>query len=659
MKIQPLQNYIYAKPYTPKQVNITTPKFEAKNYPIQPANNYYLINFGSGYTNFQDNLLSLDGVHCPCCGEEMLSAQKASEIIRSVRKAQDLQQYSKVLSENKEYFHHKFHPFIKSLNYLAQNYPEKSIEDALKILYTGSSKLVVKTMHSQAQYLNKLYEDYNFSTSDKEKLKSCADYLATREVLPKKDEYDKILDQTLRQLDNEKKKDITFKVNNRIMSAYNCRNILSLINKQDSKIPKHEYIIKTMLSYSQNSLVNIFEPKPSYLKYNDMLICTKCSKRYKSFNYIKNSPHAEENLKFYVDDISNAIANNRLGKNDQYLYDFIKIANSNKSSNVLIRKTDLNGIVQSRLFSQRKRGYVFEQYSGIPCGSCGTKTITHNEKLAIFNDIKQCENLHELYGTIKINKEHIIPNYKLIFNRFEKLLKENPNISETEMLNQLQIANRKDFVKHLNYICEKIESTANKSQYNFVEKEIIKDFIFTLKNDFMTTPPQKEFRYDDYNTAIEKTLSKLHHQDKAKLICIAKEDLKKYYMLDYIVHPPENIIATAGNEIKAMFQNIFKMSVITVDHMDALALGGADEYYNKIGLCKGCNNEKGRQPLKQWAKQHPEINRNLPKHLKFVSSIIKKENLKDMIDYPEEAAKQANKLGQGKIHIQTDYGLKD
>ena len=135
--------------------------------------------------------------------------------------------------------------------------------------------------------------------------------------------------------------------------------------------------------------------------------------------------------------------------------------------------------------------------------------------------------------------------------------------------------------------------------------------------------------------------------------------LKKYYMLDYIVHPPENIIATAGNEIKAMFQNIFKMSVITVDHMDALALGGADEYYNKIGLCKSCNNEKGRQPLKQWAKQHPEINRNLPKHLKFVSSIIKRENLKDMFDYPEKAAKQANKLGQGKIHIQTDYGLKD
>lgn len=660
MKIQPLINFKF---YTPQQIQ------EKKQYCGQNVSDntsilktfiHYPINFSGTNTDFQNHLLALDGIHCPCCGEETLSAQKASEIIKAAAKAKTLQQYSKVFNDNSEYFHSKFHPFIRSLNRLNENCPEKSISDAIKILRNGSSKLILNTMHDQANYLKKLDESPEFSKSDKEKIKLFADYLSARDRLPKKDEYNEILGKTLCQLESDKRKDILIKVNNRIISAYNCRGALSYNPELNKDLPERASIVKTMLSYSQSNLAKLYNNKPDNLRFNNIILCKECHNRYKTFNYIINSPQAEENINHYVEDIANAINNNRLGtEHNKYLYDFISAVNSFNAPNLNIKRNVVSGIVQSKIFSERKRDYMFEQYSGVPCASCGTITINHDEKMALYNEIKNCENTYELYNLVRLNKHHIVPKYKKIFARFEKLLNENPNITEDEIMKQLQIDCKKDINKYMNNICTKIEHVVESGDYSFVEKAVINDFIYSVKENFINVPYNKEFRYDDFSKLTDSTLGKLHHPDKVKLVSIAKDKLKEIYMQDYIVHPPDAIVNTTGSKVKAIFQNIFKMSIITADHMDALDLGGANEYYNKIGLCKDCNHEKGRSTMKYWAQKHPEINRNLPKHLKYISEIIKREKIKEMYNYPEQAAKQAIHLGKGKIHIQTDYGLKD
>ncbi len=660
MKIQPLINFnFYTTPQIKDKSRNDGQNTTGKNFSNKFITNYP-INFNALNTDFQNHLLSLDGIHCPCCGEEMLSDKKASEIIKSAEKAQNLQQYSKVFNDNIEYFHPKYHPFIRSLKRLSENYPEKTISDAIKILKTGSSKLILNTMHDQANYLKKFDEDPEFSKSDKEKIKLLADYLASRESLPKRDEYNEILKKTLCQLENDKKKEIFAKVNNHIMSAYNCRKALSYKPELNKDLPERAYIVKTMLSYSQNKLAKLYNNKPDNLRFNNIMLCKECHSRYKTFNYIINSQNAEEHVNQYIKDIANAISHNYLGKeHDKYLYDFIGAVNSFKSPKLNINRNIIEGVVQSKIFSERKRRYMFEQYSGIPCASCGTITLTHDEKLNLFNQIKNCENKHELYNIAQLNLAHLNPKYKIIFERFEKILKENPNISDEEIIKQLQIEGKNDLNQHIDKNCTNIENFVKNSNFNFIEKEIINDFIYTIKENFINVPYEKEFRYDDYNKVLENTIGKLHHPDRGKLIKLAKNRLKEFYMQDFVVHPKDNIVEILGSKPKAMFQNIFKMSVITVDHMDALALGGADEYYNKIGFCKDCNNEKGRDQMQFWAKRHPEINKNLPKHLKFISEIIKNEKIKEMYNYPTQVAKQAIKLGKGNIQIETDYGLKD
>ena len=90
-----------------------------------------------------------------------------------------------------------------------------------------------------------------------------------------------------------------------------------------------------------------------------------------------------------------------------------------------------------------------------------------------------------------------------------------------------------------------------------------------------------------------------------------------------------------------------------------LRLAGRMNILTRLDIANACNNKKGKKPLHIWAALHPEVNENLPKHLKFISGIIKREHIKEMYDYPEQAARQAIRLAKGKIHIPTDYDTRD
>ena len=163
MKIQPLINFKF---YTPQQIQ------EKKQYCGQNVSDntsilktfiHYPINFSGTNTDFQNHLLALDGIHCPCCGEETVSSETAADIVEAAGKAQNLQQYSEVLNNNIEYLHEKYYPFVKALNRFAPNYPQKSIPQAINILRYGSTKLVLNSMHDQAKYLDELSKSKEFS----------------------------------------------------------------------------------------------------------------------------------------------------------------------------------------------------------------------------------------------------------------------------------------------------------------------------------------------------------------------------------------------------------------------------------------------------------------------------------------------------------------
>ena len=104
-----------------------------------------------------------------------------------------------------------------------------------------------------------------------------------------------------------------------------------------------------------------------------------------------------------------------------------------------------------------------------------------------------------------------------------------------------------------------------------------------------------------------------------------------------------------------MIQNIFKLSVLTVDHINPKSNGGKDDYANKVGYCKDCNNAKSGMVFPAWVALRPEININLPRHLKKIAELINKERIKDMQSYPETAARTSMRLARGKLNIPEKY----
>ena len=657
MKILPVINYnIHLLPVQKQQQfrresTLSTSFLSAGTFYTCP------VSFAGASNNLQVQLLNLDGVHCPCCGEAMISTSKAGEILKNASRAKSLTDYAGILVQNKEYFHKKYHPLINSINGLAKKAPEKTIPEALQIVRNGSFKIVIGAMHKQGHYLNELLETEKLSASDQIKIKSFADYLNNITLIPKKKEYDEKFHETFDNLDSADKKKFAYLVNNSIMSAYNCRGVLFYDKEQLNGLSPQTFIVKRMLDFSQNTLKKIFINRPDNNGGNNILICGECAPRYKTFNFIRNAPYAKERLEQYAQDISNAINENKLSGNNGYIYDFIKAANVPGKN--LLKMSNVSGITQSKIFYERKRNYIFEQYEGIPCASCGIETITHDQKVKLFNEIKKCENVYELKNLVKINENHIPSDFRKLVKRFNAIIDKKPDISESEVMEYLQKAGKEDLSKHMIKVCEKIKTFVDNNNFNFVEKEIINDFIFWVKQECVDMPYGQEFHYSNYNKMIEDTLGTLHNSNRAKLIDMAKTRLKEVYMEDYILHPPAELAKQAGGILKSMMQNVFKLTVITVDHTEALAAGGADEYFNKTGYCKFCNIRKGKKPLEVWAAQHPEINKNLPKHLKYISGIIKREHMKEMYDYPEKAARQAIRLAKGKIHIPTDYDTRD
>lgn len=657
MKILPVINYnIHLLPVQKQQQfrresTLSTSFLSAGTFYTCP------VSFAGASNNLQVQLLDLDGVHCPCCGESMISNSKTGEILKKASRAKSLTDYAGILVQNKEYFHKKYHPLINSINGLSKKAPEKTIPEALQIVRNGSFKLVIGAMHKQGHYLNELLETEKLSASDQIKIKCFADYLNNITLIPKKKEYDEKFHETFDNLDSADKKKFAYLVNNSIMSAYNCRGVFFYEPEQLKGLSPQAFIVKRMLSYSQNTLKKVFENKSDSLGYNNILICGECAPRYKTFNYIKNAPLGKERLEQYIQDISDAISKNKLSDNNKYVYDFIKAVNV--SGKMKLTRNNVSGAAQSKIFYERRRNYMFEQYEGIPCAGCGTETITHDQKIKLFNEIKKCENIHELKNLVKVNSNHITRDLRILVERFDDIIDNNPDISVRELMKALQKTGKDDLSKHMINVCDNIKTFVNNNDFNFIEKEIVNDFIFWVQQECVDMPYGQEFRYDNFNKMIEDTLGTLHNSNRARLIDIAKAGLKDVYLEDFILHPPADLAKQAGGEVNSMFQNIFKMSVITVDHMDALALGGSDEYFNKIGYCKCCNNKKGKKPLHIWAALHPEVNENLPKHLKFISGIIKREHIKEMYDYPEQAARQAIRLAKGKIHIPTDYDTRD
>jgi len=620
-----------------------------------PAVSYRpFINFGAN-KDFDTKLNSLNGVHCPCCGTKTINKEIAANLVRRVNNARTAKELAKIFHSAEQYFRPEYKLVAANIILESDKNPDISPKEVCKKLSEKTGSMLMSEFKVQAQYLEDLLKEEKFSSSDREKINEIIEYLDSTKAIPRWRDVKEKLVGAFSGLETPEKWKYFYTLRDGILAKYNYSFVLKASEKLDKNMTPQGCVMERCLSESISKIEKYDKSQPDDIRGNKLLVCSHCFDNLANFKKMRVSPKLEEMARTYIEDIKTAIVTNKLEGDNSYILDAINLMNKIGKGRVNINPKEIKGPARAKIFAELKSEYIFENYEGIPCATCGVEMLTHNQKIKIYKEIEECENLHELMNTVSLYKKNISPKCYPLFERFCEILNNNPDIEDEEMLKYLSKMSGRDIAIDLVTQQMKLQDYVKSNDFNYFDKMLIKDCIKQLDNIAARCLANEPFIYDEYDDIISQTLDKMVNKNKKEVIKIVKQNIKSLYVNDLLSRPKDNIVEKAGNNSKAMFENIFKQSGITVDHTLASKLGGKDIYENKLGYCKGCNQEKSGIHFASWSSIHPEINQNLPKQLIKISEIIKEDGLQEFKDYPSTAARNAMRLSCGKLNIPENY----
>lgn len=661
MKITPILNNKYLGiSKEPINKKIVDKDLRAEKSCLYPAGHRPLLAFEGKYSkicsvDFDKKLANLDGVRCPCCGEPMISRKTADVFIERAYKTPTTREFASLLKEAKPYMKSGYHLLVRYMDKNSEKYPNLPVEKTCNMLSAGAGKIISSGINYQADYLAKLIDEEPLSDVDCQKINECVKLLKSYERVPRWNDVKTVLKSYLSQMDSPKKWEYYSHVRNKILDAYSYSMALKYDETKDAHYPRQVMLMKKILESSISKVDLLYQNVDSNKRFNKLLICPECYINPAKFNMITNSPDSEKKLRHYVRDVANNIAQDKLEGDNAYLYEFMGAVNKHAKGRYRIERDDIKGIAQLKIFKEIKTDFVFENYEGIPCATCGTEMLNHEQKMKLYKELDECENLHEIKNLVNMYSKNVSPKGRLPFKRFNEILNKNPNITDKEMFKKLREMGGKDVAFEMIAKQQEMKEFVKNHKLNSLDKILLVDYLCKLDDIITKSLKAESFDYDEYDKIIADTIGKMLTPDKKELIKIAKENTQTLYIQDNLVRPLSQIIEKTGSRSKVLMQNIFKLAGLTVDHTLAKSLGGADNYANKVAYCKDCNNEKSGMHFSSWVTNHPEMNENFPKQLKKISEIIRDENLDNMHDYPTEAARRAVLLSRGKLHIPTKY----
>lgn len=659
MKIHPIINIKQQRPNVNENkrchTNPNSGSFEQvnelpKSYPL-------IMSFKGESADFQTQLSSLKGIHCPACGVKMLAKDELRATIREADKVRTVGEYSKILNKNIDSMQPKFKKLAKFMSEVAERNPNLGIHDAFNITRSGANKMLREELRKSATYLKEMEKENKFSDADKEIIDNLIEEIkgySKTEKPPKVKEFKENLQKNIEQMESPKKWEMYTSIKENIQNAYNYRAILNYKPEYSQGLTEGAFILENVLRYSKSNINKIYTNVEKDERFNSILACTQCQdSRHTHFkNWVDTNPDMLIHTKQYLDDIAQSIVEDKLKGNSHYLQEVLGAIRKASAQKLSFTLSDLDGIAASKVFHENRTPYRFASYENIPCACCGGLTITHEQRVKLYEDIAKCKTLSEVKNIAQLNSKHIMPRYRFIFDRYKKVLADKPNITENDMMYELRVMSKQDLKKAFKNARKEILQVSSTKKLNSFDKELVNDFIFQLDKKYSKIHPNTEFIFDEYDRSIDFSINKMQSEIRIKLANIAKNEIRKLYMQDKMVMPQNDLILKLGSSANAMFQNIFKMSILTVDHILPKNLGGGEEDNNKIGYCKDCNNEKSDVPFIVWYKYHPELKTNIPKHLNKINEIIKEENMIEMKNYPKTVLKTINTLLRDTMHPQ-------
>lgn len=664
MKVLPLNlNFITTPHLINNKHNKSVQNQKSVEFPYAGLSSVYYspISFSgdSSYALLVNDLKSLNDMHCPYCGTKMLSREEMKNATAAIDKINSVNDLFKFLNKYEECVNPRFKnvvAVVKQTGYA--NFGSKPEE----VLELCSKKFAEQTDNALKSTLDKLelFRE-NFDGSDFDKM-LVAKYQKVLTKIPEKHNTRRGLTKeyfiTIKNFRSELQTPEKFKIYgmlcNDVRDAF-CNESL-FIERFDKNASIKKTFLRNLLSYSKSDVHTVIEKAPAGID-NIILSCQNCE----ITNNRINRPNFKKEAYFtHVYELCREALNGNLHANKAYPLllrnNVIKSYNNKLAPDNL--QSDMRILIKDTGISvPRYVEFPLTDIPGIYCASCGQKTITHDQKAQIYDEIESVETMPELLELFYKYKEFVKPRYEPLLNEFSQNLMQNPHIRESSMVKSLRVFVYKNLQDTLLIGLKNIEDLTDDYELTSEQSAAFRKFISKANTLSLNLRPDTIFPIDEYHEMLLELTKVLKGELMLKVWDNAYPPVIEAYSLQLPLIPMQTVLYKGKSTMKIMAETIFNRSLATVDHLDPKYKyskrrreEGTNQFpenknRNLVVMCRDCNSKKSSTSLNHWVKSHPEMIKNMEKYIKQVKQLRKDKVIGKSFDYyPYEVAAQFAKF---------------
>lgn len=618
---------------------------------------------------FARDLRNLHGIHCPICGVEMLSLNDFQNTIREGESIKDPGEFASWIEGHSENLNKSFKKIPDSAQKAAQSSDVTDIDSMLDFMREDAYAASRKVLNSLQRRINEARETQVFSDSDNVLLDESLMRLESLDVEKTHDllkDVKTILQDTIGNLENDSKWGLYMELKEPVKEAgfyqhlfFYDKDKLPNINRQRQFLQKMFFLSSAV---SQNIVTNFEEDRD--LKANVILTCKCCNKPRgeQLFKHFKDEHDLKKNYVQYVDDVGARILDGELKGSSDYPIKLVRFVNKLSRGELNIDKYEnetLRKVLNKRFGDLHERvNFAPVAKRGIPCATCGKDTITHEERLEIFDEIKDAKNIRELMDILEDNWDLVRPGQKALVRYWALNLKHEPDISEAVLLKNLRNFSANQIKGQLRKSINIVKSSMK--NLNDSDRALVEVYLREAEKLCDSLPASRPFSYDVYSNLLKNTIYNVEDDGfRNRNVVFLKEPIRRLFSTHMLLYPNDATIKKVGSTMKVITQNIMKGSVATIDYLVPISKNGWENKENAVVMCKNCNHEKTSYSLSHWHELHPELAQNMQKYIDRIVSLIKSGELKDMDKYPFVIASSVKTLTNGKIVLHFNLPKKD
>lgn len=405
-----------------------------------------------------------------------------------------------------------------------------------------------------------------------------------------------------------------------------------------------EAFCKKILIYSKADLRKVYF-KEDATQDNMVLSCGMCEVTNQKliFSMVQN----KENYYEYIYDMARRVLDGELPNSKAYPIELSENVRQRSMSIV----PDISQPHLSALYNDldrkptRRVDFPLVDERGITCAYCGQETVTHEEKLELYQKIASAQSIPEMWEVVNNRREVIKSRYLPILRYFDNLGDNLYKVKESKLLPNMRKMAWKNIQEQLFTASKNLNKISSDFQLAGEDKTVVNNIVKLVdKYMLMKIPSNAIFPLPEYKEELYGLAS--HFNDRLDIrgaiwkACYAP--IVDCYQVQQVLAPLESVSQKLGSEVKAVLQTLFKRSVATVDHMDPkinfkLKKENPEQYNsylrdrssNLVVACKECNIKKGGSPLRLFvANKGPSVVFHFREYLKRAKTICSIKNIK-------------------------------